>query len=59
MSATQEVVDRIRRDCKWPPDDVILVIHTDKANSQKVMRALESVGISKQDGVEIVPKEVK
>ncbi len=53
----REIAEDIRRNKTWPPDDVIFVIHTNKANRAKVEKALQDVGIKDHNGVEIIPEE--
>ncbi len=53
--SVKETLEDIRREQGWPTDDVILIIHTDKANQAKVEKALQDVGIKNSDGIEVVP----
>ncbi len=50
----EDIVEEIRQEQKWSSKDVILVIRTDRENLPLVEKALNDVGISNNDGVEIV-----
>ena len=51
----KERLEHIRKEMKWPNDDVLLVIHTNREQLPQVVKALESVGLKDNDGVELVP----
>ena len=52
---TRSLIQKIRKTCNIPEDDVMLIIHIRKDKLLSVQKALEEVGIS--EAIQLIPRK--
>ena len=49
----RKLVEKIRKEKKWPNDDLLILIHAKESQRAIIEEFLTSIGIKDNDGVEI------